>query len=218
MTRADRAEDSSTTRERLNERARAAFTEQWSRDQWELDSDLDRASHEFQLSLLAGRRYARALEIGCGKGAFTERLMSLADRVVALDIAPNAIACARDRGLPADAVDFRVANVMDYDPRAEGPWDLVVMSETIYCLGWLYPFFDIGWLVSQLFSATRSGGRVLMANTYGGPTDYLLLPWLIDTYRDLFLNIGYEMERAEQFGGVKNGVELRIQISVFRKP
>ena len=35
-------------------------------------------------------------------------------------------------------IDFRVANIMQYNPRAEGPWDLVVMTETIYCLGWLY--------------------------------------------------------------------------------
>ena len=40
------------------------------------------------------------------------------------------------------AVEFRVANVMEFNPRSEGPWDLVVMNEMICFLGWLYPFFQ----------------------------------------------------------------------------
>lgn len=204
-------------RQALGKRAETAFTEQWSRDHWELDSTLDHDSHALQLSVLAGRRYGRVLEIGCGTGQFTERLAPLSDRVVALDIAPNAIERARARGLPAESVEFRVANVMEFDARADGPWDLVVMSETIYCLGWLYSFFDVGWMVSSLFAAMRPGGRLLMANTYGRERDYLLLPFLVDSYRDLCLNVGFDMEREEMFRGVKNGVALEILVSLLRK-
>ena len=106
---------------------------------------------------------------------------------------------------------------MDYNPRAEGPWDLVVMNETICYLGWLYSFFDVAWLAAELFAATRDEGQLLMANTCGGVEDYLLLPWIIRTYHDLFLNVGYRLKAKEIFRGVKNGVEIEVLISLFTK-
>ena len=170
--------------------------------------------------MLQGRRYPRALEIGCGAGFFTRFLASLADQIVALDIAPHAINRARLLGADLQQVDFRVANVMDYAWQAEGPWDLVTFNETICYLGWLYPFFDVAWLAAQLFAATQSNGRLLMANTVddkdGG--DKLLLPYITYTYRDLFLNVGYQLETEEIFRGTKNSVDYDILISLFRKP
>jgi hypothetical protein len=107
---------------------------------------------------------------------------------------------------------------MDYDPCLEGPWDLVVLSETIYYLGWLYPFFDVGWLAQRLYAATRGGGRLLLANTQGECEDLLLLPWLIRTYRDLFMNVGFRIEAEEVFCGCKNGVLLEVLISLMVRP
>jgi len=78
--------------------------------------------------------------------------------------------------------------------------------------------FDVGWLVSELLGSMRAGGRFLLVNTLGTETDYLLLPWLIKTYRDLFLNVGYELEREESLRGTKNGVELEVAMSLLRKP
>src|SRR5206468_2131690 len=111
----------------------------------------------------------------------------------------------------------RVANIMDFDIRNEGRWDLVVMSETIYYLGWLYSFFDVGWRASELFAATTDGGHLLMANTCGGVEDYLLRPWLIRTYRDLFVNSGYQLKSEDMFRGKKNGTDLEVLISLFAK-
>lgn len=204
----------------VRERARAFFDDLWRQgDFWSLErSKFEQAKYTRQLGLLGRHRYKRALEIGCGAGVFTRALARIADRVVALDVSPTAIERARAAGAAPGTVEFRVANVMDYDPHADGPWDLVVMSETIYYLGWLYPFFDVGWLAFQLFEATREGGRLLMANTYGGvEEDYLLRPWLIRTYRDLFLNVGYGLEAEEVFRGTKDGVPLEVLISLFVK-
>jgi hypothetical protein len=117
-------------------------------------------------------------------------------------------------------VDYRVANIMDYDLNKGRPWDLVVMSETICYLGWLHSFFEVGWLAAELFAATRSGGRFLMANTQSGigiDDEYLMRPWLIRTYRDLFLNVGYQLEVEEIFQGIKNGVNLEVLISLMTK-
>ena len=202
----------------IGERARTAFEQQWSGgDHWQLEHELDRRSHQRQLELVADRRYGRALEVGCGAGAFTARLATVADEVLAIDIASGAIERARGRPIDGD-VEFRVQNVMELDVEAEGPWDLVVLSETIYCLGWLYPLFDVGWLVSCLLAAAGDRGRVLMANTYGAERDHLLRPWLIDTYRDLFLNVGFVAEHEETLRGEKDGVTFDILISLFAAP
>ena len=109
--------------------------------------------------LLAG-----VLEIGCGAGSFTRDLARIADQVVAIDISANAIARAQTT-VTAPGVDYRVADIMNNDFNKEGPWDLVVMSETICYLGWLYSLFEVGWLASELFAGTSSGGRFHMANT-----------------------------------------------------
>jgi hypothetical protein len=45
----------------------------------------------------------------------------------------------------------------------------------------------------------------------------LLLPWLIRTYRDLFRNVGYELEAEEILRGSKNGVHFEVLISLFAK-
>ena len=207
-------------RDDIKRKAREAFEERWRRgDPWGTErSALDQASYELQRHWLADRRYGRALELGCGSGGFTRRLAELADHVLAVDIAPSAIERAA-RSVPRDtAVRFEAGDVMELDLHAGGPWDVVVMSETIYCLGWLYPLFDVGLFVAQLYAATAPKGRFLMANTYGHEDDWLLRPWLIDTYRDLARNVGYAVEREDVLEGTKDGVPFRIRVSLFVKP
>jgi hypothetical protein len=48
----------------------------------------------------------------------------------------------------------------------------------------------VAWLAVQLFEATRSGGRLMLANSMDENEDWLLRPWIIRTYRDLFVNVG----------------------------
>ena len=200
--------------------ARAAFDEIWrDGDPWDLEiAEAVRVSHEHQLALFEGRRYGRALEIGCGAGVFTRRLAAIADSILAVDIAENAIERARAAGIDPPRVEFRAVNVMDLEPSQDGPFDLVVFSESIYCIGWLYPLFDLGWLVLELLGATRPGGRLVMANTYGKEHDYLLAPWLIDTYRDLVLNVGWRLEQEDVLEVAKDGVDFEIVVGVYERP
>ena len=179
--------------------------------------ELSRRDWPAVLALLNGQRYARVLKIGCGTGAFTQHLAYLADYVLALDISPTAIEQARALRSYCPMVHFRQANIMEYDVQTEGPWDLIVLSDIVYYLGWLYSFFDVGWLVSQLFAATRIGGRCLLANAMGDFGDMLLLPWLIHTYRDLFCNVGYRTESEELFRSTKYGVPIETLITLFTK-
>jgi SAM-dependent methyltransferase len=195
------------------------FEEKWEKgDPWNLDSSLfEHDKYECQFRMISDRRYARVLEIGCGNGYFSRRLSLLAERVVALDIAPSAIERARAAGTADGVIDFRVANAMEYDPTAEGPWDLIVFSETLPFLGWLYPMFDVGWLARQLFEATHLEGRLLMCNTLGENVGHLLRPWMVHTYHDLFRNVGYQMEMEEVFRGVKDDVNIESRISVYSR-
>jgi SAM-dependent methyltransferase len=208
-----------TERVLIDQKARGFFEGLWQQgDHWEFESStFEQARFARCLAVLERRHYPRVLELGCGAGAFTHHLARLADHLIALDISPTAIDRARTLEIGPAAVDFRQANIMEYDPQTEGPWDLIVLSDTICYLGWLYSFFDVGWFASQLFAATRVGGSCLFVNAMGEFGDMLLLPWLIRTYRDLFCNIGYHLETEEIFRGMKHGVAIESLITLFTK-
>jgi SAM-dependent methyltransferase len=183
------------------------------------DQKLDLARLAAQRKLLAGRRYGRVLEVGCGNGTFTRELAGIADRVLALDIAASAVERTREAtaGAGPGTIEFRVANILEYDLEAEGPWDLVVFAETIYCLGWLYPMFRVAWFATRLFNATAVGGRLLLANTFGeGKGMSLLVPHLVRTYHDLFRNVGYRLETEVTLTQGWFG-SLQVLVSLYEK-
>jgi predicted TPR repeat methyltransferase len=195
------------------------FERLWSEgDHWELEtSEYEAAKYQRQLRLLQDRTYDSAVEIGCGGGVFTASLARISRRVLAMDISESAIERARARTVATGAVDLLAANIMEHDVQEAGPWDLIVMSETVCCLGWLYTFFEIGWLAERLFAATREEGRLLMANTFGQEKDHLMRPAHMRTYRDLMVNTGYTVEKEDLFRGTKHGVEFECLISLFQK-
>lgn len=207
-------------RQKTDTQARQWFDQLWAQgDPWDLEANpYERAKYDAQFALLhadrgPGRRYGRALEIGCAAGAFTRRLAERCESVVAVDIAAPAIAIARERNA-ADNIEFRLGNVMEWKKELAGDWDLVVCAETLCYLGWLYPFFDVAWFAHVLHEGTRPGGRLLMANTCGGTQDYLLKPWIIRTYHDLFRNAGFVPLQESTFRGVKNGVEIEAMLTL----
>jgi SAM-dependent methyltransferase len=206
-------------REEAGQKALEFAEKLWAKgDFWELETaEYERTRYARLIQVLQGARYARGLELGCGAGYFTRLLAPLVDHLVAYDVSPSAIARARAAGGVA-TIDFRAGNAMDYAWRADGPWDLVTMNETIYYLGWLYSFFDVAWFASEVHDAIRPGGRFLMANTMDRHGyDKLPLPYIIRTYRDLFLNVGFALDREETFQGTKNGVEYETLISLFAR-
>ena len=209
-----------TERELISAKARSFFDDLWARgDPWELESSsFERQRFARLLGMLNPSGYGRAFEIGCGAGAFSRLLAPVTESLLSIDVSANAIATAQSAPGAPKQVEFRVANVMDYNPQPEGKWNLIVMSETIYYLGWLYSFFDVCWLASELFAATRPGGELLLSNTQGDMGDPLLLPCVIGTYRDLFLNVGYRLKTEDVFRSEKNGVRLDVLISLYEKP
>lgn len=207
-------------RELVDQKMRSFMESLWERgDPWDIEkSTYERDRCVQLLKMLEDRRYDRLLEIGCGAGYLTRMLAPHANHIVALDISQTAIDRARALDTGQAKVDFCVANIMDYKQQLDGPWDLVVFSDTMCYLGWLYPLFDVAWLAVQIFEATRAGGRLMLANSMYEGEDWLLRPWLIRTYRDLFVNVGYAIETEEVYKATKRGVEFEVLMTVYCKP
>jgi SAM-dependent methyltransferase len=216
----DAGEPRGFDRAAAGDEAQRFFDELWcDSDPWDLDaSEFEQRRFARQLALLDGRRYRRGLEIGCGGGSFTRLIAPLCAELVAIDVSEHAIERARAADGPATGVEYRVGNVMELDLEREGTWDLVVMTETAYYLGWLYPMFDVAWLAHSLHGATRAGGRLLLGNSiWAAAEEGLMSPWLIHSYRDLFRNVGYRLETEETMRGTKNTVEFEVLMSLFVK-
>jgi SAM-dependent methyltransferase len=187
-------------------------------DPWNLETlEHEQRRFERHLELLGDRRYGRALEIGCGAGAFTRRLCPLAERLVAFDVSEIAVERARELGQPAN-VDYRVANAMDFDLVGEGAWDLVVLSDTLELLGWLYPLAEVARFAMRVFESVTVGGRCLLGSWILIDEDGMATPWLVRTYHDLFLNLGFKLEHSEQFLAEPGYDELQVVLSLFAKP
>jgi SAM-dependent methyltransferase len=203
--------------DRAREEAQRFFDGLWAQgDYWALEtSAYDRARYRRYLELLRDRHYRRGLEIGAGAGAFTRLLAPEVGQLVALEVSEQAIERGRVDGWPTN-VDCRAVNVIDFEVSAEGPWDLVVVSETVYYLGWLHTVFDLFWLASELHEAVRAGGRLLLGNTYMGAS--IMDERLIRTYCDLFRNVGFEVEHEEVLAGEKEGTKVESLVTLFRKP
>jgi SAM-dependent methyltransferase len=210
-------------RDDAHREAERFFEEHWRKgDAWAFDSSPWEASRLDRLAAVVGdRRYPRVLELGCGAGHFTQRLLPLADSLLAVDISPTAIEKARSR-LAASSLgaraELRVANVMELDLRAAGAFDLAVLTETVYYLGWLYPFFSVAWLARDLFETLAPGARLLLANTLGEIGDALVLPWIVKGYHEVFKSAGFETEREESLHGEKDGVKMEVLITLLRVP
>ena len=87
------------------------------------------------LAVLRGSRASRALEAGCGDGAFTEMTLreGLASAIVGVDISQTALARTRARCRRFQDATFVRANLATDVP--DGPFDLIVCGETLYYLG-----------------------------------------------------------------------------------
>lgn len=104
-------------------------------DPWNLESNpFEQRRFDALIGALAGRApFARALEVGCAAGAFTERLAAHCRELEVMDVAPEAIARTRAR-LPADyRLRGRTGDLAEADlPAAR--FDLIVAAEVLYYL------------------------------------------------------------------------------------
>lgn len=108
------------------------------------------------------------LEVGCAEGHFTERLTGRSSRVLALDISAVALERARRR---APRAAFIEADLMTWEPGAEGPFDAIVIGDVLYYLDRPGVSAEFAALFPRIASWLRPGGRLLLAHGFSSDTE-----------------------------------------------
>jgi demethylmenaquinone methyltransferase/2-methoxy-6-polyprenyl-1,4-benzoquinol methylase len=99
-----------------------------------------------------------ALELACGTGLWTRHLVSLADRVTAVDGSPEVIALNRER-LGSDRVDYVVADIFAWHPQRR--FDFVLFA---FWMSHVPPsWFEAFWTLVR--RALGPGGRVFFVDS-----------------------------------------------------
>ena len=118
-------------------------------------SAYEAAKYRQTLAALEGRRFGRALEVGCSIGVFTALLAGSCDALVSIDVSDRALARARERLAKQSHVHLERAAFPERIPG--GSWDLIVCSEVLYYLDEA----GLELAVRRLAVALESGGTVL---------------------------------------------------------
>ncbi|MDQ3850181.1 MAG: nodulation S family protein [Actinomycetota bacterium] len=138
------------------------YFERWDRrseDPWgHLASDYERRRYEWTLAALGGRRFGRALEMGCSLGGFTEMLAPYCDEVLGVDISEVSVERARAR--LAGAAHVRVERRTLPREMPAGPFDLVVCADVLY----YWTAAELSGALRQIEAAVASGGVLLLVH------------------------------------------------------
>ena len=115
-------------------------------------------AEDVALLLLSRQRWKRILDIGCGKGRFTNRLNEVTSAsTVALDTSSTAVSVARSS---YSAVDFLVAKVPPLPFRDES-FHLVVSAELLW-----YVLLEMPLLFKEIKRVLRPGGYYLIIQQF----------------------------------------------------
>lgn len=135
-------------------------------DPWRFESSAyEKAKYDRTIAALGGRRYARALEIGCANGVLTARLAPHALRLLAIDVSETAIARAQERCF--GHIKTRFERMVFPSEAPDKSFDLIVVSEVAY----YWSDDDIVSAGRWISDALLPGGDLLMAH-WTGETDY----------------------------------------------
>lgn len=123
--------------------------------------------HSFLLRQMSARLH-EALEIGCGKGAFSRLLAGRSDRVTAVDLSPQMIRLAKERSAQFSNIDFQTADIMEW-PWPEGRYDGIASIATLHHL-------PLEVALGRCAAALTEGGTLIALDLYqaSGPADYFL--------------------------------------------
>ena len=151
--------------------SRQAFEDMYrqSRDPWNFArSEYERGRYRATVDALLRASYRRAFEPGCSIGELTALIARRCDHVVATDVAPSAVAVAKERCRRLGNVDVYQADLANGPPK--GPFDLIVMSEVGY-------YFEPRVLVA-IATATAAqlepGGEFVAVHWLGHSDDHVL--------------------------------------------
>jgi SAM-dependent methyltransferase len=117
------------------------------------DFDHNAHYHDALLNALPAR-VGRALDLGCGTGAFSRRLAARAAHVLGIDLAPEMLRVARERSAGIPNLDFEECDFAEWDAPQER-FDAIASIATLHHLP-LTP------TLAKLRDALRPGGLLLV--------------------------------------------------------
>ena len=130
-------------------------------------SAYERAKYDATLRALPKKHYANVFEVGCSIGVLTARLAERCDRLLAVDVAEDALDRARGHCAALPGVRFERMRFPDDAP--EDRFDLIVLSEVVYY--WSAP--DVGRAADLAVAALEPEGDMILVH-YVRATDYPL--------------------------------------------
>lgn len=137
-------------------------------DPWRFGSSPDeQGRYDAIVDLLARDRYWRGYEPACSVGVLTVQLAARCDRLLAVDVAPTAVATAAARCRHLLHVQVEVGSVVDPDP---GGFDLVVLSE----VGYYFSRPALAAVIDRLRSSLSPGGELVACHWTGYSEDHVL--------------------------------------------
>jgi 2-polyprenyl-3-methyl-5-hydroxy-6-metoxy-1,4-benzoquinol methylase len=146
-------------------RRAASFELEFARstDPWGYASDAENTRHRVALELVdgaaCGRRWVRALEVGCAEGLFTEVLAARCDSLLATDFAPLALQRAGKR-----CAALLHVQVQRWDVRSSntpGRFDLIVAMDV---LSTIHRPHALAGIRGELVDALEPGGVLLLGD------------------------------------------------------
>ena len=161
------------------------------------------ARADFILAALPAERFERALEVGCAQGFLSERLATRVGRLTACDISPEAIARAKQAGLPN--VEFRVADIRRGFPGEA--FDFCLFSDVLY---YLAPR-EIDAVLDEAARKMRAGGCLVVVNEWRAGAKGLTSP----QYSFARLDGGKDWRRTDARRAPFGAAELSL--AVYRR-
>jgi len=132
------------------------FTDRW----------YEERKRDVTLAALPQRRYATGYEPGCSIGVLTQGLAVRCDALLATDVSESALDAARARLAGSSHVRFHQQALPQGWP--DGAFDLVVLSELLYCLG----DDDLGEVARLAVDAVAPGGTLVSVHWRHPVRDY----------------------------------------------
>jgi SAM-dependent methyltransferase len=128
-------------------------------DPWGVDERwYEQRKRLLTLAALPRRRFRRALEVGCSRGALAEDLAARCQEIVAVDRSPMAVHEARRRLAEIEGATVRELDIPSQYP--DGPFDLVVVSE----VGYFLSPAELERLITRICGSLDPDGVVLLCH------------------------------------------------------
>jgi SAM-dependent methyltransferase len=128
----------------------------------------ERRKYALTLAALPRERYRRGFEPGCSIGVLTALLAERCEQLLATDVAPAAVATAKERLASYDGVEVAELAV-PYD-WPSGRFDLIVLSE----IGYYLSADDLEVLLDRIVGSLEPGGTLVAVHWRHPVADYPL--------------------------------------------